>query len=62
MMNLLLLLAIISLTALGVQQYAMRKRQQGFSLRYGEQPRRRLGPDDDEEATRRWLESDDDKT
>jgi hypothetical protein len=55
-----LILSIAALAAMAVQQYALRKRSRGFSLRDGEPPRRRLFADPDEEAMRQWLEADDD--
>lgn len=62
MLYLVMLLAILAFALMGVQQYSLRQRRRGFSLRDGkDRPRRKLFADPEEEQTRQWLESEDDE-
>jgi hypothetical protein len=62
MLYLVLLLAILAFALMGVQQYSLRQRRRGFSLRDGkDRPRRKLFADPEEERMREWLESDEEE-
>lgn len=61
-MWLLVALLIAGMIGVSIQHYAMKKMRSGFSLRGDDSPtpRRSKFADPDEEATRRWLEGEDD--
>ena len=61
MLYLVLLLALLTLTLIGLQRYFLAKLRRGFSLYDSDKHQRFKFPDRDEDATRQWLESEGDE-